>query len=76
MAPCSDKQADQCPNLWTQIRSPKRSFLVIENKLFGLVSAKTRSIISGTRDVREGMEPGLETKHLEFTVPSPVALLK
>ncbi len=31
--------------------SPKRSFSVIENERFGLVFAKTGSIISGTGDV-------------------------
>ena len=40
-----------CPNLWTFVfvkRSPKRSYSVIENERFGLVFAKTGSIISGT----------------------------
>jgi hypothetical protein len=40
-----------CPNLWTRVfvkTSPKRSYSVIENERFGLVFAKTVSIISGT----------------------------
>jgi hypothetical protein len=40
-----------CPNLKTRVfvkTSPKRSCSVIDNERFGLVFAKTRSIISGT----------------------------
>jgi hypothetical protein len=45
------EESDPCPNLKTRVfvkTSPKCSYSVIENEHFGLVFAKTGSIILGT----------------------------
>ncbi len=47
----------QWPNLYTRVfvkTSPNRSYSVIENERFGLVFAKTGSIISGTGVIDTG----------------------
>ncbi len=56
---------EQCPNLQTRVfvkTSPKRSYSVIETERFGLVFAKTVSIISGTGLIISDNSPRAVTK--------------